>query len=133
MELKNQVVSLELAQKLKELGVKQESLFFWNIWHGQMDDFLWQIHYGQPVKRGDGVLSEETYSAYTVAELLERLPASTCLVKKTDIKMKQEVRYYAETFDFHPTISPDLHDKNPANALAKLLIQLYENKLINHD
>lgn len=29
MELKDQVVSLELARKLKELGVKQESLYSW--------------------------------------------------------------------------------------------------------
>lgn len=29
MKLKDQVVSLELAKKLKELGVKQESLFAW--------------------------------------------------------------------------------------------------------
>ena len=29
MKLKNQVVSLELEKKLKELGVKQERYFFW--------------------------------------------------------------------------------------------------------
>ncbi len=29
MQLQNQVVSLELAQKMKELGFKQESLFQW--------------------------------------------------------------------------------------------------------
>jgi hypothetical protein len=29
MPLENQVVSLELAKKLKELGMKQESLFYW--------------------------------------------------------------------------------------------------------
>jgi hypothetical protein len=29
MELEKQVCNLELAQKLKKLGVKQESLFYW--------------------------------------------------------------------------------------------------------
>ena len=29
MKLENQVVSLEIAKSLKELGVKQESLFYW--------------------------------------------------------------------------------------------------------
>ncbi len=30
MRIEEQVISLELAQKLKELGVKQESLFWWD-------------------------------------------------------------------------------------------------------
>ena len=32
MKLEDQVVSLELAKKLKELGVKQESLFYWGYY-----------------------------------------------------------------------------------------------------
>lgn len=39
MKLESQVVSLELAKKLKELGVKQESLFQWRlIWEGRSDE-----------------------------------------------------------------------------------------------
>lgn len=30
MKLEQQVVSLELAKQLKELGVKQDSLFYWD-------------------------------------------------------------------------------------------------------
>ena len=30
MKLENQVVSLELAKKLKELGFEQKSLFYWD-------------------------------------------------------------------------------------------------------
>ena len=32
MKLEDQVCSLELAKKLKELGVKQDSLFYWNLY-----------------------------------------------------------------------------------------------------
>jgi hypothetical protein len=81
MELKDQVVSLELAQKLKELGVKQESLFYW------------LEHYVGPASRAGNtpmppkpkvidaknahkILSYNkfTYAAFTVAELGEMLP-----------------------------------------------------------
>jgi hypothetical protein len=34
MNLNQQVCSLELARKLKELGVKQESYFWWAIGNG---------------------------------------------------------------------------------------------------
>ena len=60
MKLENQVCSLELAKKLKELGVKQESLFWW------CKDFKGRVV--QPHKHnclGGGI------SAFTVIELLE--------------------------------------------------------------
>lgn len=133
MKLEKQVTSLELSKKLKELGVPQESLFHWNLWHGQMDDFMYQIHYRKPVKRLDGVLSEDTCSAYTVAELLERLPAGTSLLKRTDISGKNPPRYYTEVVSIdesRPEYNKDWLDENPAESLAKMLVYLLENKLI---
>ena len=67
MKLEDQVCSLELAQKLKAMGVKQESHFYWVN------------------RRGDGaclVCEEESmnwanpemWSAFTVAELGEMIP-----------------------------------------------------------
>jgi len=62
MKLKSQVVSLELAKKMKELGFKQESLFYHNFKiHGE-----WAID----KRRG----WSDSVSAYTVAELSEILP-----------------------------------------------------------
>ena len=67
MELIQQVCSLESAKRLKELGVKQESLFYWS------DDILFFSR--------DLVIDEEyygthknVYSAFTVAELLNEIP-----------------------------------------------------------
>jgi len=34
MKLEDQVCSLELAKRLKELGVEQESLFYWGLFGG---------------------------------------------------------------------------------------------------
>lgn len=63
MKLEDQVVSLELAKRLKELEVMQESLFFWcDNWVHSQDSV-----YHSPT-------SSETFSAFTVAELGEMLP-----------------------------------------------------------
>ncbi len=74
MLLEKQVVSLELAKKLKDLGVKQESLFYWNrpIFKenlSDMDELKYQSFYEE--NNGKGWYH---YSAYTVAELGEILP-----------------------------------------------------------
>lgn len=73
MKLEDQVVSLELAKKLKELGVKQESAFIWmntgknyecvlepdlDRWYDGQRRETWQVD----------------CAAFTVAELGEMLP-----------------------------------------------------------
>src|SRR5436853_6300896 len=79
MDLEKQVVSLDLAKRLKELGVKQESLFYW-IKHRQTawpEPQLWftgEIHrYNEesPNAFKIDILS----STFTVAELGEMLPS----------------------------------------------------------
>lgn len=124
MTLQQQVVSLELAQKLKELGVPQESYFDWYLMPSS--NYPTNLSCSAKLMRKR---CNDFCSAFTVAELLQFLPASTCLVKKTNIKNPAEVRYYAETFEHHPAISPNLHDENPANALTKLYIELYDTTL----
>ena len=71
MKLENQVCSLELAKKLRELGVPQESLWYWKNyceeWFQPMCSFA--------IRRGkyDNFIPEkaEEYAAFTVAELGE--------------------------------------------------------------
>lgn len=70
MELEDQVVSLELSKKLKELGVKQESIFSWlqypHTRAGEPNE--WELSYTKlPVDNPLWV------SAFTVAELGEML------------------------------------------------------------
>lgn len=64
MNLENQVVSLELAKKLKELGVKQKSLFWW--WYSGK---WWRVTLSENNR------PDPQYSAFTVAELGELLPS----------------------------------------------------------
>ena len=122
MKLENQVVNLELSKKLKELGVKQESYF----WHRFFKADDGDDYYILGVHDKPAMLPEDI-SAYTVAELLEMSPASTSILKRTDIKTDTIPRYYVETFEHYRDSD---WDKNPANALAKMLIYLIENKLI---
>lgn len=72
MKLEDQVVSLELAKQMKELGFEQESVWYW----GTMGD-LTQSRMGSSMynKEGFGTSDLVPYtSAYTVAELGEMLP-----------------------------------------------------------
>lgn len=80
MNLEMQVCSLELAKRLNELGIRQESLF----WHCQYkkENHHSFIEYGKPLKRyvtaaGTGLHEDydfDYYSAFTVSELLDQLP-----------------------------------------------------------
>lgn len=69
MTLEQQVCSLKLAKRLKELGVKQESIFYWNDKGQMMADFNWS-----DVENEDWeTMKLDWYSAFTVAELGELL------------------------------------------------------------
>lgn len=70
MRLEDQVCSLELAKRLKELGVKQESNFWWAISKDRPGDgwfFCHPIHWKHHAHLYEGI------SAFTVAELGEIL------------------------------------------------------------
>lgn len=123
MTLKQQVVSLELAKKLKELGVKQESLFDWVMvgkwWRCQMSrrDSSVAFFGGEP----------EVISAFTVAELGEMLPKFFHVSwQKTndDGSGMIEILDIATGKKYH-----SLDEPSEANARAKMLIHLIENGL----
>lgn len=117
MELEKQVVSLELAKRLKELGAKQESLFWW---HEGME---WAIF-------GDGDVTswgfQETFehgpkdvSAFTVAELGEIL--------KNDADVLPTWRKEKQVWDDNRTwYETTISDEKEADARAKQLIYLLE-------
>jgi hypothetical protein len=69
MKLEQQVTSLELSKRLKELGVKQASLFWY--W-GTKEEFETGKGFAGPLMEKHRSL--ENLSAYTVAELGEMLP-----------------------------------------------------------
>ena len=124
MKLEHQIVSLELANKLKELGVKQESLFYWyesnhSIVASDIGKLFWYVTY----KDDTALRNEKRVSAFTVAELGEMLPDfyETYRNGNPDIGWSCREKAMSEIYTF---------GKTEADARAKMLIYLLENKLI---
>jgi hypothetical protein len=71
VNIEDQVVSLELSKQLKEIGIKQKSLF-WHRTNVGNDENIKLVHciglYG--------IEDDETWSAFTASELIEILPNS---------------------------------------------------------
>ena len=131
MELKNQVCSLELSKKLKELGCKQESLWYWVEYYGKLD-----IPIGTPILSLKKDISEVVYSesedviasAYTAVELGEMLADMVLSEKGMSAysnKRMWQCGYIGKGGDTHWEM-----DDIEANARAKMRIYLLENKLI---
>ena len=121
MKLENQVCSLELAQKLKSLGVKQESLFQHNLL--EKED-VYRITYGNPRTNTFGRKFIDTVSAFTVAELGEMLPKG-CFTTKTE---SEEFPWRCEYKGGYGITASGADTE--ADARAKMLCYLLENKLI---
>ena len=127
MELKKQVCSLELAKRIKELGVKQDSLCFY-LDYEDIRGVRLVVDEWQDAKE------YKTYSAYTVAELGEMLPDYLTLnhnILQLDI-LKIETDWVINyRIGCAKAASIGIRANTEADARAKMLIYLIENKLIN--
>ena len=83
MNLSDQVCSLEYAKKLKELGVKQDSIFYWSVnKEGNNESMvIWNLQYPCYANQTnmyklsvDYPQYYEVFSAFTCAELIEMIP-----------------------------------------------------------
>lgn len=169
MDLTDQVTNLEISKKLKELGVKQKSLFYYqNIPYSNGEKCIELMIVEVKSNNGENVImNTETenddnpkYSAFTASELMQLLPyhitttepepfnsyrlyiSGSVIVKNPeciDPIRTHIVNYRSDTYDMNNPISllkyimRNIWDENPANALAKMLIYLIENELINKE
>lgn len=136
MQLEQEVCSLELAKRLKELGVKQESYFFYR--HNEKGNYELCEDEGEFCHHKI-IPEEHGISAFTVAELGELLPwyIESGFLKHPKKWLKIEkwgnvdgstewnVNYYNE---FIGDIIAKI-DSTEADARAKMLIYLLENNL----
>ena len=139
MKLEQQVCSLELAKKLKELGVKQESLFYWGeykvfgpnkplIIGDQIDGVQYSVYRKDEIDTH--FYKEDVFSAFTVAELGEMLKDWTGMISYFEgwnndgrnPELDNDKNWYSEEYGFY--------EKTEANVRSRLLIYLIEDKSI---
>lgn len=145
MNLQQQVVSLDIAKELKELGVRQESLFWWAPdFIGRNEVKEWGIRYNDIMNPETTPMAHPDYvSAFTVAELGEMLPESVLSIRplqnnRWNYKPKDkwlvakagDSDYCCLDESFIDTQLYGVSADTEADARGKMLIYLIKNKLI---
>ena len=134
MKLENQVTNLELSKKLERLGVKQESVWYWvRFDHGNKKVKDWALLERKNCFNEEDTLHIDYVSAFTVAELGEMLPDGVKMLK--NCCSQESHKWTVSRFQPRPNIVFDTHRiefeaETEADARAKMLIYLIENKLI---
>lgn len=124
MNIESKLTSLELSKRLYELGVKQESLFYWNL-YGDGIKIWYEIRYHEQNS------TSVQFSAFTALELLELLPYKIInngeLFRLDIFKLKKEfkVSYINHYYDLYY-----FFEENVCDSLARMLIHLLENNLL---
>jgi hypothetical protein len=141
MKIENQVCSLELSKKLKKLGVKQKSLWWWceDKQRNNKESFFKLYGVSIAQSRKFNVPEFSIYSAFTVAELGDILPHYITIagyaeflkyrkwIFSKDKSTIHKVEYGEDCQPFYEYKKADTE----ANARAKMLIWLIENKYVN--
>jgi hypothetical protein len=110
-----QVTSLEISKQLKNLGIKQESYFYWC--DGILPQVYPNLNFCKPID------TEILISAYTVAELMLMMPLE---------KYNIEIETYPKAAIFYVEFDGEeetrcfsfKEEKNLANTLGEILIHL---------
>ena len=119
MKIEDQVCSLELAKKLKELGVKQESFFFWKTDQGEP----YLVAHNSRFMNSKGTIEAAAFTIAEFGEILggqfDKLPS-----KHFDGMWKAHAPWLPQNGEL--LVQADTE----ADARAKMLVHLIENKFI---
>jgi len=143
MKLKDQVTSLKLSKKLKKLGVKQESIWYWTDFTGvktkvggRFYTTDWYITDNNLVEIDKVIFGKHYISAFTVAELGEKLPLSLKEDADKGISFSVETKglQIYKSYDNKSWIvsygGRNQSNKSEAEARGEMLAYLIKNKLI---
>jgi len=123
MNLEQQVTSLALSKRLKELGVKQESIFFWSYYDDGHSKDKPGIAFADNCNLS---FMENLVSAFTVAELGQLLYGEETPHSKGGGGYWETSEYY-DLVDGRHRITADTE----AEARGLMLAHLIENKLLS--
>lgn len=126
MKLEQQVTNLELSKRLKELKVPQVSHFFHYAVYDKKIGDIQTYRYKVAPWNASG---NNEYSAFTVAELGEMLPEECATYKYEEPGYKKWMAKLYVKGDWSKYINL-IPAETEANARAKMIIYLLENKLI---
>lgn len=134
MKLKDEVCNLELAIKIKKLGVKQESLFVYYKNSLELEQNIWEILDTSSDEYAI-IKKEKMISAFTVAELgiMLAIPNITFANYSLPYSTNEPCRVSYNELDYFGQKGNQIHytmEYTEADARAKMLIYLLENKLI---
>lgn len=139
MNLDQQVVNLQLAKRLKELGVKQDSLFYYqnNPYNDGEECIDLMITDKSSINNENVIINTQCenddnpkYAAFTACELIDLLPHKIMEINFLEIVKSESNNYHVGYIDFDGCGDVVLYDSNLCNALAKTLIHLIETKFI---
>ena len=131
--MKEHVSNLELSRKLKELKVKQVSLFKWNVPYdlkyediGLFSQKEWEEFATDHIPQ-DG----QMYSAFLASEIAESLPLTVCVKKRIHTREYfLEIQKLSLGWTIYYMGLHGVTDKTLPNALAKMKIYLLEHGLM---
>lgn len=131
MKLEDQVTSLELSKRLKELRVKQESLYFWAVeMKKRHETDKWSLCVAEHL-----LPEHPKYSAFTVSELGEILPSEIITNRSFRLRTYKwegdNAKYSIGYWDMENNLLHDEFEKTEANVRAKLLSYLLENRIVD--
>lgn len=141
MRIEDQVVSLELAKRLKELRVKQDSLFYWSGIITSNLRLLFPKEKTDILLAEDGWSEQDIASAFTVAELGELLPNEIANTELFTPMIQKRMKHHKNRWSWHLNYYGGVEktflfdefviDDTEANARAKMLIHLIESGIID--
>ncbi len=139
MKIDDQCCSLDLAKRLKELKIKQDSQFYYveakSIGPYELDNGVFMIAH---LSQCTGI-SDSFIPAYTCAELGEMLPEGInneddcwCLFYYDKYNNCHRISYVEDCGEIVSTYL-EVKGETEANARARMLIYLIENGLMKND